>query len=74
MLWEIFHEFPEIAYSTYKEMRETILELVPDYKNNSYRNIAGNEFDDIMLKLLDYDFSEIQFTQLAGNMMNKFNI
>ena len=74
LLWEVFHKAPEASYSVYKEMRETILELVPDYKNNSYRLIPGNEFDNIMLKLLDHDLNEMQLQNLADNMMQKFNI
>ena len=74
MLWEIFHKFPELSYKSYCMMRETILDLVPDYKTNSYRLISGNEFDDIMLKLLDHELSEIQLMSLADNMIKKFNI
>lgn len=74
MLWEIFQKFPQLSYTTYIEMKETIYDLIPNYKTNSYRLIPGNEFDDIMLKLLDYDLNELQLIQLRDNMLNKFNI
>ena len=54
MLWEVFKEFPEHSYPCYLQMKETIYELVPDYKTNSYRSFEGNEFDHVMLNLLDY--------------------
>ena len=74
MLWDIFKNYPNLSFSIYNEMRDTILELVPNYKNNSYRFVEGNEFDDIMLKLLDHELNESQLMFLANNMLKKFNI
>lgn len=74
MLYEIFHKFSELSYPIYKEMRKTILDTVPDYRYNSYRLISGNEFDNIMLKLLDSNLNESQLTKLANNIIQKFNI
>lgn len=71
MLWELFQEFPERAYDIYIEMKETIKEWIPDYKTNPYRKWDGNEFDDMMLKLLDYNMDRIQFENIRNQMLNK---
>lgn len=71
MLWEAFEEFPERAYATYLEMKETIYELVPDYKTNPYRKYPGNEFDDVMLKLLDHDMNAEEFERIRIHMLNQ---
>lgn len=71
MLWECFEQFPEQAYERYLEMKETIKEWVPSYQANPYRKEAGNEFDDLMLKLLDYDLDDLQFEKLRNDMLNK---
>jgi glycosyltransferase involved in cell wall biosynthesis len=72
MLWEVFEVFPERSYEVYQEMKQTILQWLPDYKTNSFRKLSGNEFDDVMLKLLDYDMSEQQLCQLRNQMLDKF--
>lgn len=71
MLWEIFKEFPDKSYSYYLQMKETILQLVPDYQKNPYRKFPQNEFDDIMLNLLDYPLSEAEFLNLRNELLNK---
>lgn len=38
---------------------------------NPYRKEVGNEFDNLMLKLLDYDLDELQFEKLRNDMLNK---
>ena len=71
MLWEVFEQFPERAYDTYCEMKKVIEEWVPEYRSNSYRKLPGNEFDDLMLKLLDYPMDENQFEAIRIQMLNK---
>lgn len=71
MLWEVFKEFPERSYSCYLQMKETIYELVPDYKTNPYRSFEGNEFDHVMLNLLDYPLDEKTFLGLRDEMVKK---
>lgn len=71
MLWEVFKEFPERSYSCYLQMKETIYELIPDYKTNPYRSFEGNEFDHVMLNLLDYPLDEKTFLDLRDEMMKK---
>jgi hypothetical protein len=73
MLWEIFEQFPEISYEMYLEMKKTILEWIPDYRENPYRKLPGNEFDDVMIKLLDYDMTESQLCQLRDHMLETFH-
>ena len=64
ILWKVFEQFPKQAYTVYLEMKDIILEWVPDYKNNPYRNWECNQFDDVMLKLLDYDLTAEQFERM----------
>lgn len=71
MLLEVFEEFPERAYDTYLEMKETIQEWVPDYKTNPYRQWKSNAFDHVMLKLLDYDLTREQFVGIQEHMLKK---
>lgn len=71
MLWEVFKEFPERSYPCYLQMKETIYELVPDYKINPYRSFEGNEFDHVMLNLLDYPLDEKTFLGLRDEMVKK---
>jgi glycosyltransferase involved in cell wall biosynthesis len=72
MLWEVFTEFPERSYETYLLMKQTILEWLPDYRENPYMRLPGNEFDYVMIKLLDYDMSEQQLNGLREHMIEKF--
>jgi spore maturation protein CgeB len=69
MLWEVFQEFPERSYSCYLQMKETVLALVPDYKTNPYRNWESNQFDNVMLKLLDYPLDEKTLLGLRDDML-----
>ena len=71
MLWEAFEEFPERSFATYLEMKDTILEWVPDYRTNPYRNYPGNEFDNLMLKLLDHDFNAEEFEKIRLHMISQ---
>ena len=52
MLWEIFQEFPDRSYDYFIEMRETILNEVPDYKTNPFRFWESNAFDNLMLNFV----------------------
>lgn len=70
MLWKVFEQFPERAYMVYLEMKAIILKYVPNYKNNSYRNWECNQFDNVMLKLLDYNLSKDQFEKMRMQFMN----
>jgi hypothetical protein len=72
MLWEVFKEFPKRSYSCYLEMKETVLALVPDYKTNPFRNWESNQFDNVMLKLLDYPLDEKTLLELRDDMLAKF--
>ncbi len=72
MLWEVFQEFPERAYSCYLQMRETVLELVPDYRTNPYRQWESNAFDNLMLKLLDHLLDEPTLLDLKEQMLKKW--
>jgi glycosyltransferase involved in cell wall biosynthesis len=74
MLWEVFTEFPERSYEVYLTMKQTILELLPDYRENPYRSLPGNEFDNVMIKLLDYNVTESQLCQLRNRMLEKFQV
>lgn len=74
MLWEVFEQFPERAYDIYLEMKETILTWFPDYKTNEYRKLEGNEFDDMMLKLLDYNMSKEQFEGIRAHMLKTVKV
>lgn len=71
MLWEVFKEFPERSYACYLQMKETIHALVPDYKKNPYRTWESNEFDHVMLNLLDYPLDEATFLGLRDDMLKK---
>lgn len=73
MLWEVFEQFPDRAYKTYMEMKETILQWVPDYKTNPYRKMEGNEFDDMMLNLLDHNLNQQQLEELRDYMLAKIH-
>lgn len=72
MLWEVFQEFPDRSYSCYLQMQETVKALVPDYQTNPYRKWESNAFDDVMLKLLEYDLDEKTFLELRNDMLEKF--
>lgn len=71
MLWEIFHVFPDRSYACFLQMQKTIRDLCPDYKTNPYRALEGNQFDNLMLKLIDYDLDETSFLSLRDNMLEK---
>ena len=71
MLWEVFHEFPERSYTCFLQMQQTINELCPDYKINPYRKWESNQFDNVMLKLLDYPLDEKTFLTLRNDLMQK---
>lgn len=71
MLWEVFHEFPERSYACFLQMQEAVKELCPNYTNNPYRNWESNQFDNVMLKLLDYPLDEKTFLGLKDDMMKK---
>lgn len=70
MLWKVFEQFPERSYSVYLEMKHTIQEWVPDYKTNPYRNWECNQFDNVMLKLLDYNLTEEQFEKMRKQFLD----
>lgn len=72
MLWEILQEFPERAYSCYLQMQQTVRERIPDYKTNPYRQWESNAFDDVMLKLIDYNLDEKTFHDITNEMLKKF--
>ncbi|MGN0154000.1 MAG: glycosyltransferase, partial [Lachnospiraceae bacterium] len=72
MLWEVFQEFPERSYACYLQMQETVRELVPDYKTNPFRKWESNQFDNVMLKLLDYPLDEETFLGLRDDMLDKW--
>lgn len=74
MLWEVFEEFPERSYSCYLQMQETVRELVPDYQKNPFRQWESNAFDDVMLKLIDYNLDEDTFLDLRNEMLQKFGV
>lgn len=71
MLWEVFHQFPERSYPCYLQMQETVRKLVPDYKENPYRKWESNQFDSVMLNLLDHNLNEEQFLSLRDEMLKK---
>lgn len=71
MLWEVFHEFPERSYPCYLQMQQTVRELVPDYKTNPYRKLESNQFDNVMLNLLEHDLNEAQLIGLRDDMIQK---
>ncbi len=69
MLWKVFEQFPKQAYDVYLEMKHTIREWIPDYKTNPYRCWECNQFDDVMLKLLDYDMTVEQFERIRQQFL-----
>ena len=72
MLWEIFQEFPEESYEYFLQMRQTVLSEVPDYKENPYRKLENNAFDDLMLSFLDHEFDKNTFESLRDEILVKF--
>jgi glycosyltransferase involved in cell wall biosynthesis len=74
MLWEVFHNFPDQSFSLYQQMKANVKSWVPDYKVNPYRKIKGNEFEDVMLKLLDYDMDEEQLERIRQDLISKIDI
>lgn len=72
MLWEVFQEFPEQSYDYFIEMRETILNEVPDYKTNPFRALPSNGFDDVMLCMLDEPLDEPTLLELRDELLMKF--
>ena len=74
MLWEVFEQFPERAYNVYNEMRDVIQQWVPDYRTNPYRKMEGNEFDDLMLKLLDYNMNIDEFEKIRKHMLTTIRV
>lgn len=74
MLWECFEQFPEKAYDTYLEMKEVIKQWVPSYGSNPYRKLPGNEFDDFMLKLLDYDMDRVRLNEVRETMLQSIGV
>lgn len=71
MLWEVFHEFPQRSYSCFLQMQKTIKNVCPDYQKNPYRQWESNQFDNVMLKMLDYNMDEETFLGLQKDMMKK---
>lgn len=69
MLWKVFEQFPQQAYTVYLEMKDTIKKWVPDYKMNPYRKWECNRFDNVMLKLLDYDLTAEQFEKMRQQFL-----
>ncbi len=74
MLWEVFEQFPERAYEVYNEMKGVIQQWVPDYRINPYRKMEGNEFDDLMLKLLDYNMNIDEFEEIRKHMLTTIRV
>lgn len=74
MLWEVFHRFADKTYEIYSETRCNVLEWIPDYKTNPYRFIPGNEFENLMLKLLDMDLNEETLERVRLDMISKINV
>jgi glycosyltransferase involved in cell wall biosynthesis len=74
MLWEVFHVFPERSYELYQEMKTNVKAWVPGYKNHPYRFLEGFEFENLMLKLLDWDMNEKELDKVRENMLSKINV
>lgn len=74
MLWEVFHVFPERSYELYCKLKKNIKDWIPDYKNHPYRFLEGFEFENIMLKLLDFDMNEQDFEKIRKDIVNKINM
>ena len=72
MLWEIFQEFPDRSYDYFIEMRETILNEVPDYKTNPFRFWESNAFDNLMLNFVDYRLTKEQLESFRDELLIKF--
>ena len=73
MLWEIFQEFPDRSYDYFIEMRETILNEVPDYKTNPFRFWESNAFDNLMLNFLNHQFDKETLESLRDELLVKFD-
>lgn len=74
MLWEVFHRFADKAYEIYSETRRNVLEWIPDYKTNPYRFLPGNEFENLMLKLLDMDLNREKLEKVRLDMISKIKV
>ena len=73
MLWEVFHEFPDLSYTCFLQMQNTVKELAPNYRDNPYRLWESNKFDNLMLKLLDYQLDETSFLKVRTDLLAKLN-
>lgn len=73
MLWKVFEQFPEQSYKVYLEMKQTIQKWIPGYRTNPYRSWEGNQFDDVMLKLLDYNLTEEQFEGMRQHFLESIH-
>jgi hypothetical protein len=68
MIWDIWDIVPDQAYDWYVQLKETVQKLVPDYGNNPFRQLASNQLDDFILKLLDYPLQRSQFDSLIQQL------
>lgn len=68
MIWDIWDVFTDQAYGYYLQMKKTILELIPDYKTNPFRELEFNKMDDMLLKLLDYPLDREKYEKLMGRL------
>ncbi|MGN0154401.1 MAG: glycosyltransferase family 2 protein [Lachnospiraceae bacterium] len=71
MIWDIWDIFPEQAYDYYLEMKKMILQLVPDYKTNPYRELESNRMDHVILKLIEYPLTKVEFEDLMKQLWNQ---
>ncbi|MBR1598343.1 MAG: glycosyltransferase family 2 protein [Lachnospiraceae bacterium] len=74
MIWDIWDVFTDQAYDYYLEMKTTIVELIPDYKSNPFRQLPFNKMDDMLLKLLEYPLSQEEFENLMEKLWKQQNM
>lgn len=74
ILWELCNDDSQRAFTYYQLVKGIIQQLNISYQRNSYRELEGNEFDNLMLKLLDMSLSQEQFLEVINHMKEKINM
>ena len=68
MIWDIWELLQEQTYDYYLEMKKAVKEIVPDYRNNPFRNLSENKMDNIILKLIDMSLSKKEFEEIMDKL------
>lgn len=68
LLWDIWDVYKEQSYDCYVQLKESVKQLVPDYKTNPYRRLDCNQLDDFLLKLVDISLDKTQFNEIMKKL------